>query len=72
MGAGGASAIWFEMAVEPASPALEHFLHPTSAGPGRSVFEPVSPALEHFMHPAPSIADSSALLSVSAAEQLLH
>jgi hypothetical protein len=50
VGSEGASAIWFEMAVEPASPVLEHFLHPTSGAVDQSAFEPVSPALEHFLH----------------------
>lgn len=74
VGAEGASAIWFEMAVEPASPALEHFLHPTSGAVDRpSAFEPVSPAMEHFLHPAPSIAESSAFEPVSPAlEHFLH
>jgi hypothetical protein len=49
-GAERTSAIWFEMAVEPASPVLEHFLHPTSGAIDWSDFEPVSPALEHFLH----------------------
>jgi hypothetical protein len=47
-GAETASAIWFEMAVEPPSPVLEHFLHPASGAVDRSGFEPVSPALEHL------------------------
>jgi hypothetical protein len=73
VGAAGASAIWFEMAVEPASPVLEHFLHPGTAAVGRSGFEPVSPALEHFLHPAPFIAESSAFELVSPAlEHFLH
>jgi hypothetical protein len=73
VGAGGASAIWFETAVEPASPVLEHFLHPTSGAVDWSGFEPVSPALEHFLHPAPSIAESSAFEPVSPAlEHFLH
>lgn len=55
-GAEGASAIWFSMAVEPASPVLEHFLHQTSSAAGRADFGPVSPALEHFLHPAPDVA----------------
>src|SRR5262245_36874414 len=50
VGAKGASAVWFEMAVEPASPVLEHFVHPTSGAVDQSAFEPVSPALEHFLH----------------------
>lgn len=50
VGAEVASAVWFEMAVEPASPVLEHFLHPTSGAVDQSAFEPVSPALEHFLH----------------------
>jgi len=49
VGASGASAIWFEMAVEPVSPALEHFLHPAPIMESPA-FEPVSPALEHFLH----------------------
>ena len=73
MGAGGASAIWFEMAIEPASPVLEHFLHPTSGAVDRSSFEPVSPALERFLHPAPSIVESPAFEPVSPAlEHFLH
>ena len=73
VGAEGASAIWFEMAVEPASPVLEHFLHPTGLAIDQSAFEPVSPALEHFLHPAPSMADSSAFEPVSPAlEHFLH
>jgi hypothetical protein len=72
-GAEGDSAIWFEMAVEPASPVLEHFLHPTSAIVDRTRFEPVSPALEHFLHPAPGIAEFRAFESVSPAlEHFLH
>ena len=67
VGAEGASAIWFEMAVEPASPVLEHFLHPTSGAVDRSSFEPVSPALEHFLHPAPSAFGSPAFEPVSPA-----
>ena len=50
VGVEGTSAIWFEMAVEPASPVLQHFLHPTSGPADQSAFEPVSPALEHFLH----------------------
>jgi hypothetical protein len=73
VGAPVASAIWFEMAVEPASPVLEHFLHPRGAAVGRSGFEPVSPALEHFLHPVPIIAESSAFEPVSPAlEHFLH
>ena len=73
VGVEGASAIWFEMAVEPASPVLEHFLHPTSGAVDQSGFEPVSPALEHFLHPAPFIAESSAFELVSPAlEHFLH
>jgi hypothetical protein len=73
VGAEGASAIWFEMAVEPASPVLEHFLHPTSGVVDQSAFDPVSPALEHFLHPAPSMAESSAFEPVSPAlEHFLH
>ena len=73
VGAEGASAIWFEMAVEPASPVLEHFLHPTSGAVDWSGFEPVSPALEHFLHPAPSIVESPAFEPVSPAlEHFLH
>jgi hypothetical protein len=74
VGAEGASAIWFERAVEPASPVLEHFLHATKGAVDRSsAFEPVSPAVEHFLHPAPSIADSSAFEPVSPAlEHFLH
>ena len=73
VGADGASAIWFEMAVEPASPVLEHFLHPASGAVDQSAFEPVSPALEHFLHPAPSMVESSAFEPVSPAlEHFLH
>jgi hypothetical protein len=78
VGVEGASAIWFEMAVEPASPVLEHFLHPTSGAVDQSgfepvSFEPVSPALEHFLHPVPNIAESSAFEPVSPAlEHFLH
>jgi hypothetical protein len=74
VGAEGASAIWFEMAVEPASPVLEHLLHATSGAVDRSAaFEAVSPALEHFLHPAPSIAESSEFEAVSPAlEHFLH
>jgi len=73
VGAAGASAIWFEMAVEPTSPVLEHFLHPSGGAADQSRFEPVSPALEHFLHPAPSIAESSAFEPVSPAlEHFLH
>jgi hypothetical protein len=50
VGAEGASTIWFEMVVEPASPVLEHFLHPAPSMAESSAFEPVSPALEHFLH----------------------
>jgi hypothetical protein len=72
-GASGASAIWFEMAVEPASPVLDHFLHPSSVAVVRSAFEPVSPALEHFLHPAPIIPETSAFEPVSPAlEHFLH
>jgi hypothetical protein len=72
-GASGASAIWFEMAVEPASPVLDHFLHPTSDAVVRSAFEPVSPALEHFLHPAPITPETSAFEPVSPAlEHFLH
>lgn len=65
VGAEAASAIWFEMAIEPASPVLEHFLHPTSGAVDLSAFEPVSPALEHFLHPAPSVDETSAFEPVS-------
>jgi hypothetical protein len=73
VGAEGASGIWFEMAVEPASPVLEHFLHPVIGAVDQSAFAPVSPALEHFLHPGPSIAELSAFKPVSPAlEHFLH
>jgi hypothetical protein len=72
IGPAGASAIWFEMAVAPASPVLEHFLHPAPTIAESWAFEPVSPALEHFLHPAPTI-ESSAFEPVSPAlEHFLH
>jgi hypothetical protein len=73
VGAAGASAIWFEMTVEPASPVLVHFLHPAPITLESSAFEPVSPALEHFLHPAPITAESWAFEPVSPAlEHFLH
>lgn len=63
----GASAVWFEGMVGPASPALRHFLHPAEVG--RSAFEPISPALEHFLHPLPSRAFE---LVSPALEHFLH
>jgi hypothetical protein len=51
-GAGAASTTWFSWALEPVSPALEHFLHPSVTSVDQSwALEPVSPALEHFLHP---------------------
>ena len=52
-GAGAASTTWFWWALEPVSPALEHFRHPsvTTADDLSWALEPVSPALEHFLHP---------------------
>jgi hypothetical protein len=51
-GAGAASTTWFWWALEPVSPALEHFRHPSVTSVGVSwALEPVSPALEHFLHP---------------------
>ena len=51
-GAGAASATWLSWALEPVSPALEHFLHPSVTTADVSwALEPVSPALEHFLHP---------------------
>ena len=52
-GAGAASTTWLSWALEPVSPALEHFRHPSVGTTDVScAFEPVSPALEHFLHPA--------------------
>ena len=51
-GAGAASMTWFSWALEPVSPALEHFRHPSVTTTDLSwALEPVSPALEHFLHP---------------------
>lgn len=51
-GAGAASTTWFWWALEPVSPALEHFRHPSVTSADLSwALEPVSPALEHFLHP---------------------
>jgi hypothetical protein len=51
-GAGAASMTWFSWALEPVSPALEHFRHPSITSFDLSwAVEPVSPALEHFLHP---------------------
>ena len=51
-GAGAASTTWFWWALEPVSPALEHFRHPWVTAADLSwALEPVSPALEHFLHP---------------------
>jgi hypothetical protein len=51
-GAGAASTTWLSWALEPVSPALEHFRHPSATAADLSwAFEPVSPALEHFLHP---------------------
>jgi hypothetical protein len=51
-GAGAASTTWFWWALEPVSPALEHFRHPSVTTADVSwALEPVSPALEHFLHP---------------------
>jgi len=51
-GAGAASTTWFRWALEPVSPALEHFRHPSVTTADLSwALEPVSPALEHFLHP---------------------
>jgi hypothetical protein len=51
-GAGAASTTWFWWALEPVSPALEHFRHPSATTADLSwALEPVSPALEHFRHP---------------------
>jgi hypothetical protein len=51
-GAGAASTTWLSWALEPASPALEHFRHPPVAITDLSwALERVSPALEHFLHP---------------------
>lgn len=66
-GAQGASAVWFEAMIGPASPSLRHFLHPAEVR--TSAFEPVSPVLERFLHPLPS----SAFEPVSPAlEHFLH
>jgi hypothetical protein len=51
-GTGAASTTWFWWALEPVSPALEHFRHPSVTSVDLSwALEPVSPALEHFLHP---------------------
>src|SRR4029450_3309005 len=51
-GTGAASTTWFWWALEPVSPALEHFRHPSVTSADLSwALEPVSPALEHFLHP---------------------
>ena len=51
-GAGAASTTWFWWALEPVSPALEHFRHQSLTSVDVSwALEPVSPALEHFLHP---------------------
>ncbi|HEU5226094.1 MAG TPA: hypothetical protein VFV29_09890 [Actinomycetota bacterium] len=51
-GAGAASTTWYWWALEPVSPALEHFRHPSATRVDVSwAMEPVSPALEHFLHP---------------------
>jgi hypothetical protein len=51
-GAGAPSTTWFWWALEPVSPALEHFRHPSVTATDLSwALEPVSPALEHFLHP---------------------
>jgi hypothetical protein len=51
-GTGAASTTWFWWALEPVSPALEHFRHPSVTTTDLSwALEPVSPALEHFLHP---------------------
>jgi hypothetical protein len=51
-GAGAASTTWFWWALEPVSPALEHFRHPSvTAGDLSWALATVSPALEHFLHP---------------------
>ena len=50
-GAGAASTTWFWWALEPVSPALEHFRHLATTNLSWAL-EPVSPALEHFLHPA--------------------
>jgi len=51
-GAGAASTTWFWWALEPVSPALAHFRHPSVTSVDVSwALEPVSPALEHFLHP---------------------
>jgi len=52
VGAGAASTTWLSWALEPVSPALEHFRHPSVATTDlKWALEPVSPALEHFLHP---------------------
>jgi hypothetical protein len=52
-GVGAASTTWLWWALEPVSPALEHFRHPSVTATDLSwALEPVSPALEHFLHPA--------------------
>jgi hypothetical protein len=51
-GAGAASTTWFRWALEPVSPALEHFRHPSVTTADLSwALEPVSPVLDHFLHP---------------------
>jgi hypothetical protein len=51
-GVGAASTTWFWWALEPVSPALERFRHPSVTATDLSwALEPVSPALEHFLHP---------------------
>ena len=51
-GTGAASTTWFWWALEPVSPALEHFRHQSVTSFDLSwALEPVSPALEHFLHP---------------------
>jgi hypothetical protein len=74
-GAGAASTTWFSWALEPVSPALEHFRHPSVTSVDLSwALEPVSPALEHFRHPSVTTTDLSwALEPVSPAlEHFLH
>jgi hypothetical protein len=51
-GAGAASTTWLSWALEPVTPALEHFRHPSVTSFDLSwALEPVSPALEHLLHP---------------------
>jgi hypothetical protein len=51
-GPAAASTTWFSWALEPVSPALEHFRHPSVTSFDLSwALEPVSPALEHFLYP---------------------